>query len=165
MCAWYILILTPNLSANISKYNPPAKIYSWIILIIRCTYVISPKWSNMSWAPPMRALVSLPDNFGTTPIWYDWIWSTETEAPGLLSIYFLMDPYLFHFFLHWLLFAVPNMHDTQGGKSELTSINIDWMNPSFASISMDLGWRWYNLSCQDFNSCFKGDKTSGNVIF
>ena len=45
----------------------------------------------------MRALVSLPDNCGTNTGCSDWSWSTETAAPGLLSVYFLMDADVFPF--------------------------------------------------------------------
>ena len=36
--------------------------------------------------------------------------------------------------------------------------------PSFASLNMDLLWRLDNLSCQDLNSCCKGDNSYGNMI-
>ena len=39
----------------------------------------------------MSALVSLLDICGTNPGWTEWSWSTDTPAPGLLSVSFLME--------------------------------------------------------------------------
>ena len=57
----------------------------------------------MTWAYQMRALVSLPENFGTNPGWDSWSSYTETSASGLFSVSFLMKPYLLPFVLHWLI--------------------------------------------------------------
>ena len=48
----------------------------------------------MTWAAQMRALVTLPDNCGTNPGLAEWIWSTETEDPGLLLVFQILYPYL-----------------------------------------------------------------------
>ena len=66
----------------------------------------------------MRVLVSLPGNCGNNPGWADWSWSTYTSASVLLSVSFLMDPYLFPFVIHFLLLSVPNIHDAQIGTFE-----------------------------------------------
>ena len=89
----------------------------------------------------MRALVSLTDNCGNNPCLYDWSWSTKTTSHGLLSFYFLMDPYLFLFVLHLLLLAIPNMHDAQRSTSSFKSRNIDERTPSFSSPNTDILWR------------------------
>ena len=68
-----------------------------------------------------------------------------------------MEPDFFPFLLHYLLLFFPNMHDTKRGKSSFDSRNIDGMNPSFASLNMDLGWMRDNLSYQDLNLCCKVD--------
>ena len=63
----------------------------------------------------MSELVSLPDNCGNNPGWSEWSWSTDTAAPGLLSVYFTMETDFFPFVHHCLLLAVLNMHDAQRG--------------------------------------------------
>ena len=89
----------------------------------------------------MRALVSLIDNCGTNPDFAEWSWSTETAAPGLLSVSFLIDTDLFPFVLHCILLAVTNMHGAQRGKSYFKYINLDGRTPIFASLNMDLVWK------------------------
>ena len=126
---------------------------------------MSLKWSNIIWEEQMRALVSLPENCGTNPGWYDWRWSAENPDPVLLSVYLPMDHYLFPFVLHVIPLSVTNMHDAQIGTSSFKYGNIYGRTPSFASLNMDLGWRSDNLSCQSFNDCCKGDSTCGNMIF
>ena len=69
----------------------------------------------------------------------DWSWSTETPYPGLFSVSFLMDPYLFPFVLHFLLLVVTNTHDSQRGTLSLKSINIYGSTPSFSSLNIYLG--------------------------
>ena len=112
----------------------------------------------------MRALVILSENCGTNPGWADWSWYTETPDPGLLSVSFLIDPYLLIFFIRCLLLAVPSMNDSQRGTEYFKSRNIVGRTPSFASLNIYLGWRWYNLSCQYFNSCCKGDINSRDIM-
>ena len=123
------------------------------------------KWSTITWVSQMCALVIFPDNGGTNPGWADWSWSTKTSDPGLLSVSFLMEPYLLPFVIYYLLLAVTSMDDTQRSTSSFKSINLDGMTSSFSILNMDLGWRWDNLSYQDLNSCLKGDSTPGNIIF
>ena len=112
-----------------------------------------------------NALVSLPENWGTNPIWSDWSWYTDTAAPGLFSVSLLLESYLFPFVIHWLLLDFPNMHDSQRGTSYFKSINLDGSTKKKSSLSMDLVWKWYNLSYQDLNSYCKCDNTSENMIF
>ena len=85
--------------------------------------------------------MSLPDNCGTNNGLSDCSWSTETEDPGLLSVYFFMDPDFFPFVVYCLILYVTNMHDSQRVTSSFKSRNIDGMTPSFSSINMDLWWR------------------------
>ena len=118
-----------------------AKVYYWPVLLIRCAQVRSQKWSTMTWAAQMLALMIFPDNCGTIPVCADFSWSTDTAYPVLLSVYFFMDPDLFSFVLHCLLLAVTNMHDVQRGTSSFKSRNLDGRTPSFESLNMDLGWR------------------------
>ena len=118
----------------------------------------------MTWMDQMHTLVSLPEKCGTNHWWADWIWSTDTSAPGLLLVSLLMDPYLPLFVLHCLLLAVTNMHDEQRGTSSFMSRNLYGGAPNFASINMYLGWKWDNLSFQGLNSCCKGDSTPGNIM-
>ena len=113
----------------------------------------------------MCAIVSLPENFGTNTGWYGWSWSTETPSPGILSVSFLMEPDFFIFVLHSLFLAVPNMNDAQRFTSSFNSRNLNGRTPSFSSLNKYLECRWDNLSCQDFNSCFKGDRPPGNMVF
>ena len=119
----------------------------------------------MNWSIQMSALVSLPENCGTNPGWSECSWSTETDGHGLLSISFLMDPCFSPFVIHWLLIDVPNMHSKQRGTSSLKSRNLYGRTPTFAILIRDMDWRWDNLSCQDLNSCCKGDSNSVNMIF
>ena len=118
----------------------------------------------MTWSDQMRALVIFPESCGTNPGWSDLIWYTDTPAPGLLKVSFLMYLYLFPFVRHFLILAVTNMHDLQRVTSYLKSRNIDGRAPGFASLNMDLVWSWYHLSFHDLNSCYKGDNTSGNMM-
>ena len=120
---------------------------------------------TMTWVYQMRAHASLTDNCGTNPGWSDWSWSTDTEYPGLFSVYFLMDPYLLPFVLHWLLLAPQKVYDSQRVTSNFKYINFDGRTLSFASLNMALGWRRDNLSYQDLNYCCKGDNNYGNIIF
>ena len=83
----------------------------------------------------------LPDNYGTNPGLADLICYTETQAPGLLSVYFLMEPYLFPFVLYCLLLAVTNTHDAQRDTSSFNGRNLDDRTPIFDGIHMDFGWR------------------------
>ena len=147
------------------KWLFPVKVFYCPVLLIRCKKIKSLKWSTMTWEDQMCMLVIFPDNYGTNTSWADWSWSTETKAPGLLPVSFPVDPDFLPFFLRYLLLDVPNMHDAHRFTSSFKSRNIDGRTPSFASLNMDLGWRWDNFSCQDLNSCCKGDNTSGNVIF
>ena len=112
----------------------------------------------------MCALVSFTENCGANPLWADWSWSTETPYPGLLLVYLLMDTDSLPFVLHWILLAVPNIHDTKRGTSSFKSRNIDDRTPSFASRNMYLGWRRDNLSCQDLNYYCKSDWTYKNIM-
>ena len=162
---WYPLILTPNLVSHISKDDFPDKVFSCLVNLIRCTQVKLLQSSTMTWAPQIRALVILPKNCGTNPGWYYCSWSTEIPATGLLSVSFLMNPNLFPFVIHSLLLAVTKVHDAQGCKSYFKPRNIYVRTTSFSSLNMDLGWRWDNFSCQDLNSCCKGDSTYVNMIF
>ena len=111
----------------------------------------------------MRALVSLYDNCGNNPGWYKWSWSTETVATSLLSVSFLMYPYFFRFVIHFHLLSVPNMHYSQRWTSSFRSINSYGITPSFASINIYLGCRWYKIPCQDLNSCCDSDSTYVNI--
>ena len=52
----------------------------------------------------MRALVSLPKNWGTNPGWSDWSWSTETP-----SIHYDFFPSV----LHFRGLVVPNTHNAK----------------------------------------------------
>ena len=108
----YPLLLTPNLAAHISKVDFPAKVSYWFVLLIRCTKVKSLKMSTITLGAKMRALVSLPNNCGTNTGWSDCSWSTETSTPGLLLVYFLIDPYLLYFVIlsFSLLFQTCMMH-------------------------------------------------------
>ena len=85
----------------------------------------------------IRTLVSLPDNFVTNTGWVDLIWSTDTPAPVLFSVYLLMDTYFFPFCLHCIILAVTNMHYTQRVISSFKSRNIDGRTPSFSGRNMD----------------------------
>ena len=118
----------------------------------------------MTWAEQIRLILILTDNCGSNPGRDEWSWSTETSAPGLLSFYFPVDPYVFPFVIHWLILVVPNIHDAQRGTSLLISRNIYGMNTSLARLNMDLVWRWYNLLCQYLNSFYKVDSTSGYMV-
>ena len=89
----------------------------------------------------MCTLVIFPDNCGTNTGLYDWSWSTEPTYPGLLSVYFLMDPDLFPFVLHYHLLSVTNTNNKQRSTQSFRSINIDGRTPIFANLRMDLGWR------------------------
>ena len=133
------LISTPNLAVHISKADFPDKVSSWLVLLIRCTYVKPLKCSTMTWADQMRVLADFHENCGTNPVWADFSWYTETVSSGLLSVSFLIDSYLFHFVIHWLLISVPNIHGAQRGTSSLKSRNIDGRTLSFVSLNMDLG--------------------------
>ena len=148
LSAWYIFILTPNVAAHISKAAFPDKVSSWVVILIRCTctYKLNPlKWSTITWAYQMNALMSLPDNCVNNTGWYYWIWYTDNTSPELLSVSFLMDPDLFCFVIHLILLYVPNMYDSQRGISSFKSINIDGRTQSFASLNMYLGCRLDNL--------------------
>ena len=59
--------LTKNMEDHFSKASFPVKCYHSLVIIIRCTSVRSLRWSTMIWADLMRALVGLPDNFGSNP--------------------------------------------------------------------------------------------------
>ena len=113
----------------------------------------------------IHAVVRLPDNCGTNPVWDDQSWTIDTPDPGLLSVSLLMEPDFLHFFLYCLLFTVPNTHDEERGTSSFKSKNIYMRTPSFANIKKDLGWRWDNLSFQYLDSCYKCDSNYGNIIF
>ena len=113
----------------------------------------------------MRKLVSLPGNCGTNPVWSDWSCYTETTYPGLFSVSFLMDPYLLPLVIHCLLHSVPNTHNSKRGRSYFKPRNPDGRTQNFASLNMDLEWRWDDLLFQDLNKCCKGDRTSGNMVF
>ena len=123
------------------------------------------KLSTITWAAQMRALVNFPENCGNSPDWSYFSWYTDTPAPGLLSVYFHMYPDSLPLFLHILLLAATNIHDTQRVTSSFKYINSDRRTQSFSSLNMHLGWRWYNFPCQDLNSCCKVDSTSGNMMF
>ena len=110
--AWCILILTPNVSAYISKADFPDKFSSWIVLLVRCIKFKSLRWSTITWESQIRALVILPYNRGTNPGLDEWSWHTETPAHVLQSVYFLMDPNFFPFFsvASYLLFQAFIIH-------------------------------------------------------
>ena len=144
-----MLILTPNLEAHISTDDFPDKFSSWLVILVRKSL----KWSTIKLEDQMSALVIFTENCGINPGWADWILSTETPDPGLLSVSFLIEPYLFTFVIHLLLLVVTNLHDSQIVISSFKSRNIDGRNPSSFSLNMYLGWRWDNLSCQESNSC------------
>ena len=76
-----------------------------------------------------------------------------------------MDRYFFPFVLHCFPLAFTNMRDVQRGKSSFKFRYTDGKTSSFYGLNMDLGWRWDNISCQDFDSCCKGDIISGNMMF
>ena len=136
--AWYLRIFTPNVTAHILKDTFPVKCSYWFLLLIRCIYFKLLNWSNMTWASQMRALVSLPENCGTNPVWSNQSWFTETTAPGLLPVSLHMDPDLFHFFIQCRLLDVPNTHAAQRGTSSFRSIHSFVRTPSFSSLNMDL---------------------------
>ena len=102
----------------------------------------------MNWAAQKRALVSLPKNCGTDPGWYDQSLFTDTEYTGLLPVSLRMDPELLTFVINFCLLSVPNIHCEQRGTSSFIVTNISGKTPSFSSLNMDLGFRWYNLSCK-----------------
>ena len=118
----------------------------------------------MNWAAQKRALVSLPKNCGTDPGWYDQSLFTDTEYTGLLPVSLRMDPELLTFVINFCLLSVPNIHCEQRGTSSFIVTNISGKTPSFSSLNMDLGFRWYNFSCKHFNSCYKDYSNSGNII-
>ena len=150
---------------HLSKAGFTAKVSSWPMLLIRYIWVKSLKWSTITWASQMRALVSLSENCGNNPGWSNYSWSNETPYPILVSVSFLVDHYFFPSFLYFLLLDVPNMHDAHRVTSSFKSINIDGRNPSISSLNMDMGWRWDNLSCQYFNFYCKGYRTYVNMMF
>ena len=113
----------------------------------------------------MSGRVSFSDNCGTNPFWSYFSWSTGTPDPGLLSVSFLMDPYLSPFVIHFLILSFPNIQDAKICTSLFKYRNIDGSNPSFASLNMYLVWRWDNLLCPYSDSCCKGDSTSINMMF
>ena len=87
----------------------------------------------------MRALVSLPENCGSNLGWADWSWYTDTQDPGLLSVFFFIYHELFPYVLHLFLLVFPNIYDAQRCTSSFKSINIDGRTTHFSSLSMDLG--------------------------
>ena len=92
------------------------------------------KLSTINWTAQIRALLSLPENWGTNPVWDYWSGSTDTPYPGLFSISLLMELYLFPFVIHLLLLAVPIMHDSKRGTSYFKYRNIDGSNPTIIHI-------------------------------
>ena len=157
---WYLLILTPNVAAHLSKTNIPAKVSYWFVILIRCTYIKSLKWYTITLAAQVLTVVSLTDNCVTNTVWYDWSCSTEIADSILFSVYFIIYLYLFPFVIHWLLLDVLTIHDAQRGTSSFNYRNLDWRTPTFSSLNMDLRWRWDKFPYQDFNYCCKGDNTS-----
>ena len=140
------------------------KFYYWLVLLIRFAWVKSLNFFAINGASQMHALVGLPDNCGTNLVWSDWGWYTENPDPGLLSIYLLTENYLFPFVLHFILLAVPKMHNAQRGTSSFKYINIYGRTTSFTSLNMYLEWSWDNLSCQYLYSCCKGDSNYGKMM-
>ena len=140
------------------------KVSSWIVLLMRCNFLKSLKLSTITWEAQMRALVSLPMNCGTNPGWYDRSWCSDTSYPGLFSVSFCMDPYVFPFVIYWRILDVTNMHGVQRGTSSFSSRNFDGRTPSFAILNMDLGCKWDKLSCRYLNSFCKGYRTYGSMI-
>ena len=57
------------------------------------------------------------------------------------------------------------MHGDQRGTSSLRNSKRFNNTPSVDSINMDLGCSSDYFSCQYFNSCCKGDNSSGNMMF
>ena len=121
--------------------------------------------STINWAVQLRALVSLPEKCGTYPVWSERSWSKETPFNSLFSYSFFMGPGFFPFFIRCLLLAVTKIHDSQRFTSSFKYISLDGVTPIFSSLNMDLGRRSDNFSCQNLNSCCKGDITSGSMIF
>ena len=124
--AWYLCILTPNVSDHISKATFTHKFPSWIVLLVSFTKGKSLKLSTIIWASQIRVMVSLPDNCETNTGWSDWSLSTETSAPGLLSLSFRMYHYLFPFVIHCNILSVTNIHDAQNGISSFRSKIVPW---------------------------------------
>ena len=93
----------------------------------------------MTWASQMCTLVSLPNNYRTNTVRDDWIWSTDTAAPSLLSVYLRTDPDSFHFFIHCFLLDVPNIHGVQRVTSSFISRNIFESTVSFPILKIGLG--------------------------
>ena len=48
LSAWYMLILTPNIAAHLSKADFPDKFSYWFVLLIRFTKVVSLIWPTMT---------------------------------------------------------------------------------------------------------------------
>ena len=86
---------------------------------VRQTQVESLIFPTVTWVTQICALVSLTDNCGNNLGWSYQSWSTETTAPGLLSLSLSMNPDFLLLNFRFFLLDFPNMHDAQGGTSYL----------------------------------------------
>ena len=107
----YLLVWTPYVGYNRSKYYFTAKICFCIILLVICTCNKSLKWSIITWLSQILAISSLPKNCSTNTGGTGCNWSTEMPSPGFSFVSLHIDLNFLPFVLHVRWRDVPKMHE------------------------------------------------------
>ena len=126
----YLLVWTPYVGYNRSKYYSTEKICFRIVLLVICTYTTSLKWSIINWLAQIIAISSLTKNCSTNPGWTGCNWSTEMPSPGFSFVSLRIDLNFLPFVLHVLWRYLPNMQEAQSVGLSLRQIKRFGRNPS-----------------------------------